>query len=104
MENLQIPIIPNTSVSGIFLSGQRNGLKITKMLIQKFLCICTGGIRCEKSTSYMKKLGFDKVYHLKGGILEYLKETNSEVNDWKGNCFVFDDRVAVDAQMILWRD
>ena len=60
----------------------------------KIAMYCTGGIRCEKSTAYAKMLGFDKVYHLKGGILNYLKA--KQVSDkWKGDCFVFDDRVAV---------
>ena len=57
---------------------------------------CTGGIRCEKSTAYLKQLGFDKVYHLKGGILKYLEEVPPDQSLWQGECFVFDDRVAVD--------
>ncbi len=57
---------------------------------------CTGGVRCEKSTAYMKNLGLNNVYHLKGGILEYLKTTKNENKRWEGSCFVFDDRVAVD--------
>ena len=57
---------------------------------------CTGGIRCEKSTAFMKSIGFDNVYHLKGGILNYLKTMGEKGNLWEGECFVFDDRVAVD--------
>ncbi len=57
---------------------------------------CTGGIRCEKSTAFMKELGFDEVYHLKGGILRYLEEIPKEESLWEGECYVFDDRVAVD--------
>jgi UPF0176 protein len=57
---------------------------------------CTGGIRCEKSTAYMKSLGFDEVYHLQGGILKYLEEVPQEESMWEGECFVFDERVAVD--------
>ncbi len=56
---------------------------------------CTGGIRCEKSTAYLKKLGFNDVYHLKGGILQYLEDTHNHSNLWQGECFVFDDRRAV---------
>ena len=61
----------------------------------KVAMFCTGGIRCEKSTAYMKSLGFDEVYHLKGGILQYLEDTGNKNGKWKGECFVFDDRVAV---------
>jgi len=57
---------------------------------------CTGGIRCEKSTAFMKKLGFDNVVHLQGGILQYLEDTGNETEAWEGDCFVFDGRAAVD--------
>ncbi|MEP2651414.1 MAG: hypothetical protein ABJH06_05395, partial [Paraglaciecola sp.] len=56
---------------------------------------CTGGIRCEKSTAYMKEQGFDEVYHLEGGILKYLEDVPKEDTLWEGDCFVFDNRVAV---------
>ncbi len=56
---------------------------------------CTGGIRCEKATSYMKSLGYDQVYHLEGGILKYLEEIEQEQSMWDGECFVFDERVSV---------
>ena len=56
---------------------------------------CTGGIRCEKATAYVKSLGIDNVFHLKGGILKYLEEVPAEVNLWQGECFVFDERVSV---------
>lgn len=56
---------------------------------------CTGGIRCERSTSYLKAIGFKEVYHLKGGILKYLEEVPKEKSLWEGECFVFDQRVAV---------
>lgn len=56
---------------------------------------CTGGIRCEKSTAYMRSLGFDEVYHLEGGILKYLEAVPSEESRWDGECFVFDERVSV---------
>ena len=56
---------------------------------------CTGGIRCEKATAYMKSLGFGEVYHLKGGILKYLEEVPEEDSRWQGDCFVFDERVSL---------
>lgn len=61
----------------------------------KVAMYCTGGIRCEKSTAYMKSLGFNDVYHLKGGILSYLEKTHNKNGNWEGECFVFDDRIAV---------
>lgn len=56
---------------------------------------CTGGIRCEKSTAYAKTLGYENVYHLKGGILKYLEEVPQEQSLWNGECFVFDERVSL---------
>lgn len=65
----------------------------------KVAMFCTGGIRCEKATGLMMDLGFDEVYHLKGGILKYLEERGSGDHLWEGDCFVFDRRVAVDANL-----
>ncbi|NWN91120.1 rhodanese-related sulfurtransferase [Marinobacter adhaerens] len=62
---------------------------------KKVAMFCTGGIRCEKSTAFLKEQGFDEVYHLKGGILKYLEDVPEEQSLWKGECFVFDDRVTV---------
>ena len=56
---------------------------------------CTGGIRCEKSTAFLRSEGFDEVYHLQGGILKYLETIPAEQSRWQGECFVFDERVAV---------
>jgi UPF0176 protein len=56
---------------------------------------CTGGIRCEKATAYAKGLGFDEVYHLKGGILKYLEVIDPQKSKWNGDCYVFDYRVTV---------
>ena len=56
---------------------------------------CTGGIRCEKATAYAKAIGYEDVYHLKGGILKYLEETRAADSRWNGECYVFDGRVAV---------
>ncbi|MES2606666.1 MAG: rhodanese-related sulfurtransferase [Pseudomonadota bacterium] len=62
---------------------------------RKIAMFCTGGIRCEKSTAYLKEQGFDEVYHLKGGILNYLEKVPAADSLWQGECFVFDNRVAV---------
>ena len=62
---------------------------------KKVALFCTGGIRCEKASSYMISKGFQEVYHLKGGILKYLEEVPQEESLWEGECFVFDERVAV---------
>lgn len=61
----------------------------------KVAMFCTGGIRCEKASSYMKQNGFEDVYHLKGGILKYLETQTRDNSMWEGDCFVFDQRVAV---------
>jgi len=66
---------------------------------KKVAMFCTGGIRCEKSTAYLKQQGFDEVYHLKGGILKYLEQVPEQQSLWRGECFVFDDRVTVDHQL-----
>ena len=63
---------------------------------KKVAMFCTGGIRCEKSTAFLKEQGFDEVYHLQGGILQYLEDVPKEESRWEGECFVFDNRVAVD--------
>lgn len=62
---------------------------------RKVAMFCTGGIRCEKATAYMRSIGLDDVYHLKGGILKYLEEVPEEESLWEGECFVFDERVSV---------
>ncbi|MEM9026567.1 MAG: rhodanese-related sulfurtransferase [Verrucomicrobiota bacterium] len=62
---------------------------------KKIAMFCTGGIRCEKSTAYMKVNGYQDVYHLDGGILQYLEDMPKEQSKWNGECFVFDNRVAV---------
>lgn len=62
---------------------------------KKVAMFCTGGIRCEKASSFMLGEGFEEVYHLKGGILKYLEEVAPEESKWQGDCFVFDNRVTV---------
>ena len=61
----------------------------------KIAMFCTGGIRCEKASSYLISQGFKEVYHLKGGILKYLEEVSPDESLWQGECFVFDERVTV---------
>ena len=62
---------------------------------RKIAMFCTGGIRCEKASSYLKSHGFAEVYHLKGGILKYLERVPKTESRWQGECFVFDERVAL---------
>lgn len=62
---------------------------------KKVAMFCTGGIRCEKSTAYLKQQGFEEVYHLQGGILKYLETVPQDESLWQGECFVFDNRVSV---------
>ena len=62
---------------------------------RKIAMFCTGGIRCEKASSYLLSKGFAEVYHLKGGILNYLEHVAESESRWRGECFVFDDRVAL---------
>jgi len=85
---------PNTESFGEFPAYVARELDPQKH--KKVAMFCTGGIRCEKSTAYLLQQGFDEVYHLKGGILKYLEEVPAEQSLWRGECYVFDDRVAVD--------
>jgi UPF0176 protein len=62
---------------------------------KKIAMYCTGGIRCEKATAYLKLQGFKDVFHLKGGILKYLETVPQDESAWEGECFVFDNRVSV---------
>jgi UPF0176 protein len=66
---------------------------------KKVAMFCTGGIRCEKASAFMLQEGFEEVYHLDGGILKYLEEVPEEESLWRGECFVFDNRVAVNHQL-----
>jgi UPF0176 protein len=66
---------------------------------KRIAMFCTGGIRCEKFAPYLKQIGFEEVYQLKGGILKYLEEIAPENSLWQGECFVFDDRITVDASL-----
>lgn len=66
---------------------------------KRIAMFCTGGIRCEKFAPYMKQLGFDEVYQLEGGILKYLEIVSPEESLWRGECFVFDERISVDGSL-----
>ena len=67
--------------------------------IKKIAMFCTGGIRCEKASSYLLDKGFQEVYHLQGGILKYLEEIPKEESLFEGECFVFDDRITLDHEL-----
>ncbi len=73
-----------------WVKNQLKGRNETKVAM-----FCTGGIRCEKSTAYMRSLGYEDVYHLEGGILKYLEKVPATESLWEGECFVFDHRVSV---------
>ena len=77
--------------------AETEGSKLPKD--KKIAMFCTGGIRCEKASSLLKDKGFEKVYHLKGGILNYLEKVKPEESLWSGECFVFDDRVALNHKL-----
>ena len=84
---------PSTSNFQEFPNWIQNYLQ--KNESKKVAMYCTGGIRCEKATSFVKTLGVSEVYHLKGGILRYLEEVPASKSMWEGECFVFDQRVSV---------
>ncbi len=84
---------PKTETFREFPSFTKKNLE--KYRNKKIAMFCTGGIRCEKSTAYLKSQGYKDVFHLQGGILKYLEEVNVDESLWEGECFVFDDRVAV---------
>ena len=92
-------INPNTETFREFPNYTKNNLE--KYRNKKIAMFCTGGIRCEKSTAYLKSEGFENVYHLQGGILKYLEEIEEAESLWEGECFVFDDRVAVKHKLEL---
>lgn len=88
---------PKTETFREFPKWVENNMDLLKD--KKVAMYCTGGIRCEKSTALLKTLGLEKVYHLKGGILQYLEDTKNAGGAWRGECFVFDDRGAVTAEL-----
>ncbi|WP_100657404.1 rhodanese-related sulfurtransferase [Alteromonas flava] len=90
-------INPNTESFREFPQYVKENLDPNKH--KKVAMFCTGGIRCEKSTAYLKEQGFEEVYHLEGGILQYLEDVPQQDSLWEGDCFVFDNRVAVNHQL-----
>ena len=93
---------PHTSSFREFPAWVKKYLKplIEKNPSTKIGMYCTGGIRCEKATSFLIEEGFSDVYHLEGGILKYLEEVSSEKSLWDGECFVFDQRVSLDHDLL----
>ncbi len=86
---------PNTQSFREFPNFIRNTFQEKEKSALKVALFCTGGIRCEKATSFLLNEGFKDVYHLKGGILKYLETTPTEETLWEGECFVFDQRVGL---------
>ncbi|VVH60209.1 Rhodanese domain protein UPF0176 [uncultured Gammaproteobacteria bacterium] len=91
--SFQGAINPNTETFREFPAYTKEHLE--QYRDRKVAMFCTGGIRCEKSTAYLKSQGFKEVYHLQGGVLKYLEEVDKADSMWNGECFVFDERVAV---------
>ncbi|WP_053228236.1 rhodanese-related sulfurtransferase [Spirochaeta cellobiosiphila] len=73
--------------------------KVLPQKPKKVAMFCTGGIRCEKATSFLKSEGVEEVYHLKGGILKYIEDIDASESLWEGECFVFDNRVSVNQEL-----
>ena len=88
---------PETKTFREFPNWASKNLDPTKH--KKVAMFCTGGIRCEKSTSYLLEQGFEEVYHLKGGVLNYFDRVPSTESTWEGECFVFDNRVTVNHKL-----
>ena len=90
-------IDPKTEAFSDFPQWTKDNMNLFKG--KKVAMFCTGGIRCEKSTALLKYMGVEDVYHLNGGILQYLEDTKNKSGAWKGECFVFDDRGAVSSDL-----
>ena len=88
---------PHTTSFREFPAYVRSQLNPRKQ--KKVAMFCTGGIRCEKASAFMLQEGFEEVYHLEGGVLKYLEQVPEEDSIWEGECFVFDNRVAVNHQL-----
>ena len=97
------------------LERSKNQLILTLIILETFpkylnklkknkpvAMFCTGGIRCEKTSVYLKKKGFKNIYQLNGGILNYLKKTREKDSLWKGECFVFDNRISLKHGLRNW--
>ena len=99
--SFQGAIDPGTRHFREFPEWVENGLRplVAERRPRRLALFCTGGIRCEKATSYLLQQGFEGVHHLQGGILRYLEEQGEQGQSWQGECFVFDQRVTVNAQL-----
>lgn len=95
-------IDPKTTTFGEFPAYVANELDPARN--KKVAMFCTGGIRCEKATSYLLSQGFEEVFHLQGGILKYLETVPPEQSLWQGHCFVFDERVALGHGLVECED
>ena len=87
-------VTPELDKFSDFVTYVRENLDAAKH--RKVAMFCTGGIRCEKASAFMLQEGFAEVFHLKGGILKYLEQTPKSESKWRGECYVFDNRTAVD--------
>ena len=90
-------INPKTKNFSEFKKYVDNNLSVNKS--RKIALFCTGGIRCEKASSYMLNQGFNNIFQLKGGILQYLEDMSVKESEWHGECFVFDNRVSIQNEM-----
>ena len=88
------PMTKNFTEFKEYIKNQLSNQKNTKIAM-----FCTGGIRCEKASAYMKKEGFKNVFQLKGGVLQYLEDMPKKKSKWEGECFVFDNRVSISNEM-----
>ena len=70
-----------------------------KIKNKKIAMFCTGGVRCEKASSYLRKIGFKNVFQLEGGIISYFEKTKNKSKNWVGECFVFDERVSINENL-----
>ncbi|KAH9308845.1 hypothetical protein KI387_036756 [Taxus chinensis] len=87
------PLIPENSTNDF---DEQSKHQLPGKIPRRIAMYCTGGIRCEKATSFVMSKGFEEVYHLEGGILKYLEEVPPSESLWEGECFVFDKRVSVE--------
>ena len=85
--------VPGIETFSDFVTYVRENLDAAKH--QKVAMFCTGGIRCEKASAFMRQEGFEEVYHLKGGVLKYLEQVPEHDSKWRGGCYVFDRRTSV---------
>ena len=95
-------IVFNTRLRKIIVYEEKKNINLLNKNNEKknIAMFCTGGIRCEKATSFVLGKGYKSIFHLKGGILKYLEEVPENESLWNGECFVFDDRVSVQHSLL----